>query len=269
MTCKFLLFTDLDGTLLNHEDYSFSDADTALSLVKSREIPLIIATSKTFYEVQKVQEALGIKAPCIVENGAGIFIPSNCVLAKDDWHKEEQDWIKLSHAKSYLEARLFLNTMKERFALRGFGDMPLEEVMEHTGLSAEEAQDARKRDFTEPFLMEDPLNEAALREEALALGFDIVKGGRFYHLITQGQDKSKAMESLKVLYEEYFQSCFRTIALGDSQNDFSMIESAEFGVLIPKVDGSYAPLRQPNLIRAPFPGPKGWNASVLGILDAN
>lgn len=107
MSREFLIFTDLDGTLLDHHDYSFNAASRALALVQERKIPLVIATSKTFSEVKKIQYDLGILAPCIVENGAGIYIPSSCVLAKEDWHRDEEDWIKVSQAKSYLEARLF------------------------------------------------------------------------------------------------------------------------------------------------------------------
>lgn len=269
MSSEFLIFTDLDGTLLDHHDYSFSAAATALELVQERKIPLIIATSKTFCEVKKLQDDLGISAPCIVENGAGIYIPSSCILAKEDWHADEEDWIQVSHSKTYLESRLFLNAMKEKYGLRGFGDMELEEVVHLTGLQADQAEDARKRDFTEPFIIEDELNIVALTQEANALGFDIVQGGRFFHLITMYQDKSKAMLSLKLLYEEYYQQTFRTIALGDSSNDFTMLEEADFGVLIPKNDGTYAPLVTSDLIKAPFSGPKGWNSSVLGILDAN
>jgi len=268
MNHEFLIFTDLDGTLMNHHDYSFSGASTALALVEERKVPLIIATSKTFSEVKKIQNELGISAPCIVENGAGVFIPSSCVLANEDWHKEEDDWIKVSHSKSYLESRLFLNSMKDEYGLRGFGDMELEEVIDLTGLKVEQAKDACKRDFTEPFIIEDEQKIVSLTQEANALGFDIVKGGRFFHLITIYQDKSKAMKSLKLLYEEYFKQAFKTIALGDSRNDFSMLEEADFGILIPRSDGTYAPLITPDLIKAPFPGSKGWNSAVLGVLDA-
>lgn len=269
MKNKFLIFTDLDGTLLNHHDYDFSDASPALDFINKQKIPLIIATSKTFSEVVKLQKKLGILQPFIVENGAGMFIPSQCVLAKEDWHKDEKEWIKVSQSKSYLESRLFLNTHKEQYGLRGFGDMELDEIMALTGLKQECAQDAKKRDFTEPFLIEDTLKIPALTQEANGLGFDIVKGGRFFHLISKNHDKSTAMQNLITLYEEYYQHTFSTIALGDSDNDFTMLEHAEYSVLIPKHDGTYAPFITKDLIKAPFSGPKGWNSSILGILDAD
>lgn len=269
MNKNFLIFTDLDGTLLNHHDYSFSAALNALELIAERKIPLVLATSKTFSEVVKLQTELGIREPFIVENGAGIFIPSTSALAKEDWHKDENEWIKVSQSKSYLESRLFLNTVKQKYGLRGFGDMELNEIIDLTGLQSDYAEDAMKRDFTEPFIIKDPLNIPELTQEANALGFDIVKGGRFFHLITLHQDKSTAMQSLRVLYEEYYQHSFVSLALGDSNNDFTMLEHADFGVLIPKFDGTYAPFVSKNLVKAPFSGPKGWNSCVLEILNAD
>src|SRR5690606_41324218 len=56
MKKRYLVFTDLDGTLLNHQNYSFAPAKEALALLKYRSIPLIIATSKTFSEVVVLQK---------------------------------------------------------------------------------------------------------------------------------------------------------------------------------------------------------------------
>lgn len=267
MSSKYLIFTDLDATLLNHDDYSYEEAKEALERVKKMKIPLIIATSKTFAEVESLQKELGVLAPCIIENGAGIYIPSSDTLAKEDWHKDQEAWIKVSESKSYLQARVFLNAMKSKYKIEGFGDMSVETVMHHTGLDFEAAENAKKRDYTEPFLIEDVTDVVALSKEANALGFDVVKGGRFFHLITLGQDKSKAMLQLKLLYEEYHQHTFNSIALGDSNNDFTMLQHADIGILIPKYDGTYAPLIAPNIIKASFSGSKGWNSEIIRILD--
>jgi len=267
MKHNLLIFTDLDGTLLNHYDYSFDEAREALKQISKCKVPLIISTSKTFTEVVKLQKELGIREPFIVENGAGIFIPHDSDLAKEDWHKDEREWIKVSQAKSYLESRLFINSMKEKYTIRGFGDMDLKEIIKYTGLQIDRAKDAKRRDFTEPFIIEDEALVPEMKKEANEMGFDIVQGGRFYHLITLGYDKAKAMISLKALYEEYYDKAFKCMALGDSSNDFTMIQQADYGVLIPKCDGSYAKLDAAKLIKAPFAGPKGWNSSILGILN--
>ena len=49
-----IIFTDLDGSLLNHEDYSFQDAAPALERVRACNIPLIFTTSKTRKEIEEI-----------------------------------------------------------------------------------------------------------------------------------------------------------------------------------------------------------------------
>jgi mannosyl-3-phosphoglycerate phosphatase len=68
-------------------------------------------------------------------------------------------------------------------------------------------------------------------------------------------------------YVALYEEAVETIALGDSQNDFSMLEAADRAVLIPRYDGSYAPVTLEGLIRAPYPGPRGWNHALKEIFD--
>ncbi|PLY10869.1 MAG: hypothetical protein C0626_04350 [Arcobacter sp.] len=74
---EYLIFTDLDGTLLDHETYDFSEANDMLNFIDKQKIPLIIVTSKTKDEVLELQKKLNISMPFIIENGAGIFIHKN------------------------------------------------------------------------------------------------------------------------------------------------------------------------------------------------
>ena len=260
-----LVFTDLDGTLLNHHDYCFKDATEAINHLKENSIPLIIVTSKTFSEVRVLQEKLGIECPFIVENGAGIFLAATSVLAQS--MPPQNRHIKISKAKSYLELRLFFQTLQEKYPLRGFGDMQVDEVMKLTGLDKEDAQNAMKRDFTEPFIATEDVDIELIKKEANKEGLDIVKGGRFYHLISQGQDKAEAMKYLTHLFEEKTAQKLKMIALGDSANDFTMLKSADIGVLIQLHDGTYADIQSDTIMKTTSAGPKGWNEALLEILD--
>lgn len=262
---EYLVFTDLDGTLLNHHDYSFDDATEAINYLKSNSIPLIIVTSKTFSEVRILQEKLDIKCPFIVENGAGIFLPSDSVLTQS--MPKQNRHIKISKAQSYLELRLFFKTMQRKYPIKGFGDMKVDEVMQLTGLDEHDASNAMRRDFTEPFIATSEIDIELIKYEAHKEGLDIVKGGRFYHLISQGQDKAEAMKHLTHLFEERFSHKPKMIALGDSANDFSMLKSADVGVLIKLHDGTFADIKANGIIKTSFAGPKGWNESLLEILD--
>ena len=96
---------------------------------------------------------------------------------------------------------------------------------------------------------------------------DIVQGGRFYHLITKGQDKANAIKHLVKQYEKNSDDKFKTIALGDSANDLNMLQSVDIPVLIPHPDGSFLECSIEGVTKAPFPGPKGWNAVLKEYFD--
>ena len=74
---QLVLFTDLDGTLLDHDTYTAEPALPALDIISRRHIPLVVCTSKTAAEIQKLRDSIGNSDPFISENGGGIFVPEN------------------------------------------------------------------------------------------------------------------------------------------------------------------------------------------------
>lgn len=252
---KTIIFTDLDGTLLDHNTYSFEEAIHMLKYININKIPMIIVTSKTKDEVVRIQKLLDITSPFVIENGAGIFIP------------EEEGYKMIAMGFEYDHIRECFQKYAKSVSMRGFYDMSAEEVAKYTGLSIEDAKQAKKRTFTEPFILKDEKYLAKLQEMANEDGLDIVKGGRFYHLITKGQDKSSAIKYLIDKYKSNESDQINTIALGDSANDLSMLQSVDIPVLIPHIDGSFLECSIEGVIKAPYPGPKGWNSVLKGYFN--
>lgn len=260
----YIVFTDLDATLLDHSTYSYAPAQPMLDHLMDENIPLVFVTSKTEPEVKILQERIGICAPFIVENGGAVFIPRCCEQFYDG--PLDEDYQVITLGKTYENCISLLETLKHDFTLRGFSQMSEEEVAELTGLDALEAAMAKARHCSEPFLLEDPTSLEALQKAVSPEGFTVTKGGRFYHLIGDGQNKGIAVRSLLEHIYKTTGTTFRSIALGDSENDFSMLRSVDIPVLIPKADGGFAPLDLPNLIKAPYSGPKGWNSVLKELL---
>jgi len=63
MASCFVIFTDLDGTLLDAETYSYEAARPALAMLKKRQIPVVLCTSKTRAETEAIARRLGLKHP--------------------------------------------------------------------------------------------------------------------------------------------------------------------------------------------------------------
>ena len=79
-----ILFSDLDGTLLDQADYSFAAAKPALGVIRARGIPLVLCSSKTRVEIEEQRRRLNNDHPFIAENGGGIFIPRGYFTAPPD-----------------------------------------------------------------------------------------------------------------------------------------------------------------------------------------
>ena len=68
---KIILLTDLDGTLLSHENFDFSPIKHKILALLDRGIVIIPASSKTQAEIKLFCSELGRSLPFIYENGAG------------------------------------------------------------------------------------------------------------------------------------------------------------------------------------------------------
>ena len=53
---SYLIFTDLDGTLINHQSYSLGVNDKIIKKLTQNSHQVIINSSKTFTEIKKILE---------------------------------------------------------------------------------------------------------------------------------------------------------------------------------------------------------------------
>lgn len=262
-----IIFSDLDGTLLDHDTYSHEAAGPALEALKEKGIPLILCSSKTRAEMQNIWHALGLNSPFIVENGGGVFVPKEHFLATEPgWKPAGAGWRMMALGLPIAEVRKRFNTFKSHFDARGFGDMSDQEVADLTGLGLAQAALARQRDFNEPVWLPKPDAQAgAFTQAAQSTGLEVTRGGRFFHLLAGG-DKGKAVDKVAGLFRAYDDSLV-TMALGDALNDLPMLAGVDRPVLVAQHHGGHADIEIPALLREPGIGPKGWNAAVLAALQ--
>lgn len=267
---KFIIFTDLDGTLLDYSDYSFEKALPALELIRQQSIPLILCSSKTRAEIEYFREKLANSHPFVSENGGGIFIPRkyfNVPLTAASYPVEENadyDVIRLGARYSDLR-KAAKELQREGFEVRGFGDMTAKEVADLTKMSMDEALMAKERDFDEPFIYKGPGHELTRLFRAInQKGFTFTQG-KFFHILGSS-NKGIAVSILTDLYKRKYGN-IKTIALGDSPNDIPMLERVDWPVLVQKQDGIYDPqIGMPKLVRAEGIGPAGWNKAILDFI---
>ena len=67
-----MVFTALDGSLLDARTFSFDAARTLLRRLVAAGVPVIPVTSRTFAEARPLAERLDIAGPIVIESGGGI-----------------------------------------------------------------------------------------------------------------------------------------------------------------------------------------------------
>jgi mannosyl-3-phosphoglycerate phosphatase len=241
-------------------------ARPALDRLRRLGVPLVFVTSKTRSEVVALQEEMSMDEPFVTENGGAVFLPLRYGPHSPVGAERHGGLLRVVLGRSYREVRSFFVSLAGEYELRGFGDLGTSEIAELTGLSPDQARRAQQREFSEPFLVgpETPLEE--LRILARESGFEVLEGGRFFHLVGRGHDKGRAVEVLEQVLRSSEPDRLLTIAIGDAPNDLPMLERADVGVLLPGRDGSFADRGRLPLRRASQRGSQGWNQVVLELL---
>ena len=260
---KFVIFSDLDGTLLDPKSYSFDKALPALKLIKKTKTPVVFCTSKTRAETEFYRRKTGNRDPFIVENGGAILIPKNYFPFDFEHDQTNGGYFMIKLGTEYEKLRKVLESIKNKgIRIVGFGDMDTKEISEHCGLPLEQAELAKKREYDEAFK---PVNKEEEKEVARIIkqkGLNFVKGGSCFH-ITGKNDKGRAVRILADFYRKKYNKII-TCGLGDSENDFGMLEFVDKAYLIQKPDGSFA---SEKFNRVEGIGPEGWNRAILKLFN--
>lgn len=248
-----MIFTDLDGTLLDARTYSFEPARPALRRLAAAGIPVIPVTSKTFAEVRPLAEVLGLAGPVVLESGGGI-----ARRAGRSWRLEG-----LGAGTKVLRKAVPVIELQTGARLLLYSAMRIDEAAAASGLTGVDLSRSMQRRFGEPFLLE----RGSLRdvqEAAEALGFRVRSGARFHHLCgptgTGDAVKRVCDEIAASLGERPF-----VVALGDAPMDAEFLSIADVPIIVPRQDGTPDPLLTamlPEARIAPAAGPRGWAQAI-------
>lgn len=247
-----IIFTDLDGCLLNKHDYDWSPAAVTLETLRQRRIPVVMNSSKTVPEMAQLAEELGLSGQTFIsENGSVIR-----------WSPDHTEVIGVPRTK-ILEV---LKDLKTRFRFRSFADLGLDGVVNETQLPPQKAQQALDRQGTEPLLWDDTEERRAEFSKALHdHQITLTKGGRFWHVAGQ-TSKGKAMQ---IVAQSLGDGDTKTLlaGIGDSPIDQSMLDAADVPIGIRTAAGLNVTIPLPQGIVAEQQGAAGWAEAVTELLS--
>lgn len=259
-----VIFTDLDGTLLDHHSYSAKPADGLIKRLHQQSLAEIIpVTSKTHAELLWLKQDIPLPfSLCVTENGSVIHGPEDYFRIENSRsHK-----IMLGIAYSAISEQISKLPPALRRDFSGFADMSVEEAVDATGLALDDARRAKDRQATEPFTWSG--TDGGLESLAAIVGkagLRIQRGGRFFHLTGHATKEQATDQIIKTIAEHKPECDVLSIALGDGPNDLAMIEAADFGVVMPNPEGVTIASSQSHVRTAPAPGPQGWVMAVREI----
>ena len=260
---KWLVVTDLDGTLLNHHDYAFDAAQAAILELKERAIPVVLNTSKTYAETLTIRDQLGITDPFIVENGSCLYLPLEQFDRPQGAKQRDTYWeLVLGATQKKIDEALRSLDLGDDHCTR-LSRCSIAEAVALTGLTEEQAEQAIAREFSEPLIWH--AGEAALTEfqqQLDSFGLTTLQGGRFLHVIGDC-DKGLATQRLA----EQYAGDVKIIALGDSANDAAMLNRADISVIVDSPSNHQLRKLVTADIQTKASAPEGWQQGIEAALD--
>ena len=261
---QILIFTDLDGSLLNHNNFEFKEIKNFILNCIKNGIKIIPNTSKTKSEIQVFLDQLGQNLPFVAENGAAVH---NLDLIHPKFKFKNNTLIFSRSIFEILE--LFQKSIPIDFQKRCLflKDMSPIEQMKILGLNKKYLPFALNRDYSIPLVFD---GSRKLVNEFTSLlkkfGMKLHEGGRIYN-ICDDCSKGKAMTTLiEKLKNEFNSNCY-TIVIGDSPNDISMLNVSDQPCVIPLPDkNNLCHLKDLKIIRATQSAPRGWEEVVRASL---
>jgi len=264
---KVVVFTDLDGTLLDYASYSYAPALPALELLRRKKIPLILCSAKTQIEQEVYRKELGICDPFIVENGGAIFIPHGYFTFDFSYHKTIGENFVIELGMPYQEVRRLLEQIRSELGVnfKGFGDMSPEEIADDTGLDLDGARRAKEREYSETIKIDGGPEEIERMLNAVEeAGLTYTYGDRSYGVMG-ANDKGKAATILIELLNRKL-GPVQTVGLGDGFNDLPLLSVVHIPILVQKPEGRWEEVNLPTLRRVEGIGAVGWRQAIEELI---
>ena len=257
---NIIIFTDLDGSLLNHDDFQFKKIRSFILHCLNCGIKIIPNSSKTKREIEVFSNQLGKQLPFIVENGAAIH---NIDLLNVNLKSNTNSIIFSRTIDEIIE--IFNKKVPTIFKDKCLfvKDMKKQKQKEILGLNVDYLPFALNRGYSTPFIFNGSsklFDEFKLILESL--GMKLHEGGRVLN-ISDNCSKGSALNILVNKLQNDLFLCPYVIAVGDSPNDISMLKEANQPCVVPLPNkNNLNNLKMNNILRAKQCAPEGWEEVI-------
>jgi mannosyl-3-phosphoglycerate phosphatase family protein len=273
-----IIFTTLEGALLDAASGSWEAAGEALNEIERRHVPLILVTRHTRAQIEPLRRKIGHAHPFITENGGGLFIPDGYFSMHLEGAMRAARYFCVPFGRPYAEA---VEAVEEIAAeagctVMGYARMTAREIASNTGQSVKEAELDRQREFGERFFFAGE-NEAAVKrfaEIAHERKWQAAPGEPFWEMSSAkaggGNEPGQAIRYLMRLHRTSTRMRLRSVGIGSTVQDLPLLTAVDQAILLPTRKRELAPeltSRLPQAVLGEAGGPQGWNDAILKLLE--
>ena len=265
---RVVVVTDIDGSLLEPGTHSLHEERAALEFLTARGIPLVINSSRTRAEIERLHQTLRLQTPFISEQGSALFVPHGSLPVVPAYAHPTVGGGVIEFGRRYYEVveTLRLTSRELGVDIVGFADLTIDDVAHELGVPIVEAQLAKLREYTELFRIVDE-REPTRRRLLKALrrrGLRCVRVGE-HHLVSAAQDRAESLWALKTIWAEVWDEPL-IIGLADSEDDIGWVRQADVAIFV-QPDGVGVPSRVlsklPTIHVTRSMGRAGWSEAIF------
>jgi len=258
---KILIFTDLDGTLLDRDTFKFDKIFNYIKELISKDISIIPTSSKTKKEIESFNKELDENLPFVTENGAAIYnlnlinasLPEKITLSRE-----------ISEISEIFEKKI---SSKLRSKCKFLKKLNLDKQSKILGLSKKRIGYAINREYTMPLLFEGTKTEKInLFKSIQNAGLSLQEGGRVINLCDK-ISKALAMKKVVKVFKKISKDELVTIGVGDNFNDLEMLKNSDIPCLVFNDKFTLEKININDCLVSKKPAPEGWEEVVKLAMD--
>ena len=264
---SYLIFSDLDGTFLHHQNYSYGKNDLVIEKLKKYNHQIIFNSSKTFSEIKLILKKLKLAMmPFSCENGATLYFPKT-IFKKIKKSQSFEDYWKINLTyKDSLKWYKILKKLKKDFHFELICDLSKIDLLKLTNLK--NIKQMLNREASQLIIWKDSKKKFNEFSRMIKINYkgSLNQGGRFIQISSPCNKRIATKEICHIYHESFRDKYYQPfIALGDNKNDRDMLNFAKYPCVIKNKYS--APIKLNSLKKNVFyskkEAPLGWRESLI------
>ena len=249
---QIIIFTDLDGSLLDKDTFEFHEIEDYFRDLVSKGIKIIPNSSKTKAELSNFNKQYNLNLSFIAENGSSIH-GLNLI------HANLPEKVSLSRPTNQIYEIYNENISSDlKNNITFISKLNIKEQQEIFGLPLDKIKLALKRNNSLPIQFNG--NEFEKNEFIKIMnnaGLAVQTGGRIMNICDKVNKSEAIIKTLELISNE-IQNDIITIGVGDNQNDIAMLKETDYSCLVKNDNFDSSLINIDNLIKSSEPSPLGW-----------